>query len=292
MAVVVLVASVNDWQKDRQFQALNAIKDDISVAVIRDGKQSLVSIFNIVVGDVVELSVGDVICSDGLFLSGNDLKVNEASLTGESDDLKKGEYSFAEDGSLRSCPFLFGGTQVMEGNARMLVVAVGVNSYSGSAAKLMSEEEEEDSILQQQLNRMTKIISFLGLGAGLIVIFVLGIRMAIDFGTKVKGYEDGWANERHPRELLRFFITAITVIVVAIPEGLPLAVTISLAFSVKKMLADMNLVRHLSACETMGGATTICSDKTGTLTMNRMTVMRACIYSGGVPVETDADGTV
>jgi len=282
VVVVVLVGAINDYQKEKQFKALNAIKDDVTINVVRNGKQVTVSTFDIVAGDLVELAVGDMLCADGIFLHGNDLKVNEASLTGESDDLRKGHYRF-EHGDVACNPFLFGATKIMEGSGKMIVVAVGVNSYAGSSAALMQAEEESVSIMQRKLNKMAEQIGKLGLIVAAFVFVILLIRFAV-----VRGQQNHWDHQEHWKEILEFLITAITVLVVAVPEGLPLAVTIALAFSVKKMLTDNNLVRHLSACETMGSATTICSDKTGTLTTNRMTVVKA--WSAEKIVDRDGEG--
>ena len=276
IVVVVLVTAGNGYSKERQFRALSAVADDRKILAFRNKSDQPIeiSVYDINVGDLLYLRTGDKIPADCYFLSGSDLKCSEAAMTGESDDVKKGHVSFADNGRLKSSPFFFSGTQVVQGNATAMVLAVGVNSVAGSASMLMQEAEPETSPMQAKLDKMAEMIGKLGLSVAIITFLAMIIRFAVQFGQKEIGYSS-WDHGKHWQEIVQFVITAITVLVVAIPEGLPLAVTISLAFSVKKMMEDNNLVRNLNSCETMGAATTICSDKTGTLTTNNMTVMRA-----------------
>ncbi|KAF0690553.1 Aste57867_18069 [Aphanomyces stellatus] len=297
--LVVMVTAINDYQKEKQFAALNAVKEDEKIKVIRDGAPCEVSKFHLLVGDVVRVDLGDILPADGLIFDESEIKIDESTLTGESDLMKKSRHEL---------PVMFSGTRVMEGVAKMLVVCVGVNSQSGIISALVQgkgseeekkkkkppkesavgpvnevevakkEQEEEyeeatESPLQGKLNILTVLISKFGMTTSIIVF----LAMTIEFSVETFGSGNASWDKKYVTEYLHFFITAITVLVVAIPEGLPLAVTISLAFSVKKMLLDNNLVRHLDACETMGSATTICSDKTGTLTTNRMTVMQCWV---------------
>jgi P-type Ca2+ transporter type 2B len=304
--IVTVVAAVNDYQKEKQFRALNSIKDDESIKVIRNGVPTEVSKFNLLVGDIVRVDLGDIIPADGIVFDPKELKLDESAMTGETDLLTKNAQN----------PFLLSGTKVMEGLGKMLVVAVGENSQAGIIKKLINGKKDEDktaqpkkeaaadgddvyveiqtpkpdgkegastednddddessSPLEGKLYRLTILIGKIGTVTALVVFFGMSIRFSIDHFVT-----DGqpWSSDDASR-YLDFFIVGITVLVVAIPEGLPLAVTIALAYSVKKMLADNNLVRHLDACETMGSATTVCSDKTGTLTTNRMTVMQLWI---------------
>ena len=141
----------------------------------------------------------------------------------------------------------------------------------GEGEEQKKSSSEGTSVLQKKLNRLAVKIGYGGTIAAVLCFFLLVIRFGIEFGV----HNREWDHDQHWEELLHFAIIAITVLVVAVPEGLPLAVTIALAYSVQRMLKDNNLVRHLDACETMGNATTICSDKTGTLTLNRMTVVEA-----------------
>ncbi|RHY99127.1 hypothetical protein DYB35_012386 [Aphanomyces astaci] len=300
--IVVFVTAINDYQKEKQFRALNAIKEDEKIKVIRNGVPAEVSKFNLVVGDIVRVDLGDIIPADGLVFDESDLSLDESAMTGESDLLKKNR---------RLAPFLLSGTKVMEGVGKMLVICVGENSQAGIISKLImgkgkapkasqpvveddgyaavetpkgsdakkdgdSEDDDVVSPLQGKLDRLTLLIGKLGLFTSIFVVVALIVRFSIvTFAID----EKEWSN-KYFKNYLNHFILGVTVLVVAIPEGLPLAVTIALAYSVKKMLKDNNLVRHLDACETMGSATTICSDKTGTLTTNRMTVMEC--YLGKV----------
>ncbi|TMW66754.1 hypothetical protein Poli38472_014066 [Pythium oligandrum] len=304
--VVTFVTAVNDYQKEKQFRSLNAVKDDEKIKVIRNGQPAEVSKYSIVVGDIVRVDLGDIICADGIVFDEKELKLDESAMTGESDLLTKNKEN----------PFILSGTKVMEGLGKMLVVAVGENSQAGIIKKLIigkggddkkkdkvqpqkgsspaetpaqadapmgangtveQKEEYDDghtqSPLEAKLYRLTVLIGKLGTAVALLVFIIMSIRFSIH---KFHEQKLPW-NNSFISDYLQFFIIAITVLVVAIPEGLPLATTIALAYSVKKMLKDNNLVRHLDACETMGSATTICSDKTGTLTTNRMTVMQMWI---------------
>eukprot|EP00891_Asterochloris_glomerata_P004702 jgi/Astpho2/4702/fgenesh1_pg.00067_%23_185_t len=254
VAVVSLVGAGNDYQKDIQFRKLNAKKDELQIKVVRDAKEVLIPNTDLVVGDLVLLVTGDKIVADGLCVESHGLVADEASLTGESDPLKKGP----ED------PFCRAGTQVSEGSGSMVVIAVGLNSEYGKTMSLVMTEAE-DTPLQETLAVLAAAIGKAGLFVAVVCFCVLLIRWCVA--------NQGFPVDKIVTGPLAFFIFGVTIVVVAVPEGLPLAVTISLAYSMKKMMKDNNFVRVMAACETMGGATAICSDKTGTLTENRMTVV-------------------
>ncbi|KAM9535788.1 plasma membrane calcium-transporting ATPase 1-like isoform 2-T8 [Salvelinus alpinus] len=317
VAIVVLVTAFNDWSKEKQFRGLqNRIEQEQKFTVIRKGQVIQIPVSELVTGDIAQIKYGDLLPADGILIQGNDLKIDESSLTGESDQVRK---------SLEKDPMLLSGTHVMEGSGRMVVSAVGLNSQTGIIFTLLgagdsdeekkikkaktqdgialeiqplksdeaveSEEKEpevevkrvkkvqvnkkEKSVLQGKLTKLAVQIGKAGLIMSALTVIILILYFVIDtFGVQGRP----WLKECTPiyiQYFVKFFIIGVTVLVVAVPEGLPLAVTISLAYSVKKMMKDNNLVRHLDACETMGNATTICSDKTGTLTMNRMTVVQA-----------------
>nr|XP_056706902.1 plasma membrane calcium-transporting ATPase 3 isoform X4 [Euleptes europaea] len=307
---VVLVTAFNDWSKEKQFRGLQSrIEQEQKFAVIRNGQQVQIPVAELVVGDIAQVKYGDLLPADGVLIQGNDLKIDESSLTGESDHVRK---------SVDKDPMLLSGTHVMEGSGRMVVSAVGVNSQTGIIFTLLGaggEEEEkkdkkakkqdgavamemqplksaeggemeerekkkasvpkkEKSVLQGKLTKLAVQIGKAGLVMSAITVIILVLYFVIQTFV-IDGKT--WATECTPvyvQYFVKFFIIGVTVLVVAVPEGLPLAVTISLAYSVKKMMKDNNLVRHLDACETMGNATAICSDKTGTLTTNRMTVVQ------------------
>ncbi|XP_041748199.1 plasma membrane calcium-transporting ATPase 1 isoform X3 [Coregonus clupeaformis] len=315
VAIVVLVTAFNDWSKEKQFRGLQSrIEQEQKFTVIRKGQVIQIPVSELVTGDIAQIKYGDLLPADGILIQGNDLKIDESSLTGESDQVRK---------SLEKDPMLLSGTHVMEGSGRMVVSAVGLNSQTGIIFTLLgagdcdeekkikkaktqdgialeiqplkseveSEEKEpevevkqvkrvqitkkEKSVLQGKLTKLAVLIGKAGLIMSAVTVIILILYFVIDtFGVQGRP----WLKECTPiyiQYFVKFFIIGVTVLVVAVPEGLPLAVTISLAYSVKKMMKDNNLVRHLDACETMGNATTICSDKTGTLTMNRMTVVQA-----------------
>lgn len=274
--VVTLVGALNDFQKERQFVKLNKKKEERMVKVVRSGKSQEISVYDIMVGDVVHLEPGDLIPVDGILIDGHNVRCDESSATGESDIIKK---SSADDvyqaiasntASKKLDPFILSGGKVSEGVGTFLATSVGVNSSYGKI--LMSlKDEGQTTPLQSKLNILAEYIAKLGLGAGLLLFLVLFIKFlarlsSITGGAEAKG-----------QRFLQIFIVAVTIIVVAVPEGLPLAVTLALAFATTRMLKDNNLVRLLRACETMGNATTVCSDKTGTLTQNKMTVVAGTI---------------
>ncbi|KAM6468172.1 plasma membrane calcium-transporting ATPase 2 isoform 9-T9 [Liasis olivaceus] len=327
---VVLVTAFNDWSKEKQFRGLQSrIEQEQKFTVVRGGQVIQIPVAEIVVGDIAQVKYGDLLPADGVFIQGNDLKIDESSLTGESDQVRK---------SVDKDPMLLSGTHVMEGSGRMVVTAVGVNSQTGIIFTLLGaggEEEDkkdkkgkmqdgnmensqnkakqqdgaaamemqplksaeggegdekdkrksnmpkkEKSVLQGKLTKLAVQIGKAGLVMSAITVIILVLYFTIENFVVNK---NPWLPECTPvyvQYFVKFFIIGVTVLVVAVPEGLPLAVTISLAYSVKKMMKDNNLVRHLDACETMGNATAICSDKTGTLTTNRMTVVQA--YVGDV----------
>ncbi|EXJ58916.1 Ca2+-transporting ATPase [Cladophialophora yegresii CBS 114405] len=270
--VVTFVGALNDYQKERQFVKLNRKKEERFVKVVRSGKSQEISVYDVLVGDVMHLEPGDLIPVDGVFIDGHNVRCDESSATGESDIIRKTAadevyHAIENHQSLKKMdPFILSGGKVSEGVGTFLVTATGVNSSYGKT--LMSlQDEGQTTPLQMKLNVLAEYIAKLGLAAGLLLFVVLFIKFLaelknIEGGAQVKG-----------QRFLQIFIVAVTIIVVAVPEGLPLAVTLALAFATTRMLKDNNLVRLLRACETMGNATTVCSDKTGTLTQNKMTVV-------------------
>lgn len=273
--IVVIVGAANDWQKERQFVKLNKKKDDRYVKVYRSGKTMEISVFDVQVGDVMNLEPGDLIPVDGIFIEGHNVKCDESSATGESDLLRKTSghevYRAIEDNENLSKldPFIISGSKVSEGVGKFLVTAVGTHSSHGKTMMSL-QDEGQTTPLQSKLNVLAEYIAKLGLASGLLLFVVLFIKFLAQLHT-IRGAE------HKGQAFLQIFIVAVTVIVVAVPEGLPLAVTLALAFATTRMLKDNNLVRLLRACETMGNATTICSDKTGTLTENKMSAVTATL---------------
>ena len=256
--VVSFVTAVNDYQKESQFRELSATHDEaVDVVVRRGGVFWQISVTEIVVGDVVCVETGDEIPCDGILISSDGLQVDESALTGEPVDIDK---------NVDSDPFMLSGCTVTAGSGQFLAIAVGKRSQWG-IIKSKLEKEQDQTPLQEKLDDMAALIGYVGMAAaGATFVAMMFIKIVIQPAEL--------ANTSLFSYALEAFIIGVTIVVVAVPEGLPLAVTISLAFSTKKMLADQNLIRHLAACETMGNATNICSDKTGTLTENRMTVIK------------------
>ncbi|KAJ5865733.1 hypothetical protein N7534_000286 [Penicillium rubens] len=273
ICIVVLVGSLNDYQKERAFVRLNKKKEDREVTVTRSGRAVRISVHDVLVGDILNLEPGDLVPVDGIFINGHNLKCDESSATGESDQLRKtgGEQvmRLLDEGHTRAQdldPFIISGSKVLEGVGTCLVTSVGVNSSFGKILMAMRQDMEQTP-LQKKLDHLAGAIAKLGSSAALLLFFVLLFRFLGDLSSN-----PGTSAEK-ASQFTDILIVAITVIVVAVPEGLPLAVTLALAFATTRMVKLNNLVRVLKSCETMGNATTVCSDKTGTLTQNRMTVV-------------------
>lgn len=293
--IVVIVGSLNDYQKERQFAKLNKKKQSRDVKVVRSGKTIEISVFDILVGEVIHLEPGDMIPVDGVLIEGFNVKCDESQATGESDIIRKRPadevIAAIENGDdlAKMDPFIQSGARVMEGVGTFMATAVGVNSSYGKTLMALNDDPEMTP-LQSKLNVIAEYIAKLGGAAGLLLFIVLFIK----FLANLK-HQGSLTPAEKGQEFLNIFIVVVTIIVVAVPEGLPLAVTLALAFATTRMLKDNNLVRHLKACEVMGNATTICSDKTGTLTQNKMQVVAGTISTthrfGGAPPQDGEKGT-
>ncbi|KAK4485465.1 hypothetical protein RD792_008106 [Penstemon davidsonii] len=262
--LVVMVTAVSDYKQSLQFKELDKEKKKIFIQVIRDGIRQKISIYDLVVGDIVHLSIGDLVPADGIFISGYNLLIDQSSLTGESVPINIYEKR----------PFLLSGTKVQDGSGKMLVTTVGMRTEWGKLMETLSEGGEDETPLQVKLNGVATLIGKIGLVFAVLTFLVLAVRFLVEKGL---AHEFTVWSSGDALKLLNYFATAVTIIVVAVPEGLPLAVTLSLAFAMKQLMKDKALVRHLSACETMGSATCICTDKTGTLTTNHMVVSKTWI---------------
>ncbi|KAL5598590.1 hypothetical protein BROUX41_003484 [Berkeleyomyces rouxiae] len=276
IAIVVIVGSLNDYQKERQFAKLNRKKSDRLVKVVRGGRMQEISVYDVLVGDVVHLEPGDMVPVDGILIEGFNVKCDESQATGESDIIKKTSgYQVFEaienNSSLKKMdPFIQSGARIMEGVGTFLCTSTGIHSSYGRT--LMSLDEDiEMTPLQSKLNVIATYIAKIGGAAGLLLFTTLFIKFLANLPNSDK------TPSEKGEQFLDIFIVVVTIIVVAVPEGLPLAVTLALAFATTRMLKDNNLVRHLKACEVMGNATAICSDKTGTLTQNKMQVVSASV---------------
>ncbi|KAI0359713.1 calcium-translocating P-type ATPase [Trametes cingulata] len=284
IVIVVMVGSINDWQKERQFQTLNEKKEERGVKVIRNGVEMVIDIKEVVVGDVALVEPGEIVPCDGVFLSGHNVKCDESGATGESDAIKKVSYeecvkngSDSEgagggDAMKHTDCFMISGSKVLEGYGSYVVIAVGTKSFNGRIMMAL-RGDAENTPLQIKLNNLAELIAKLGSAAGLILFTALMIRFFVQLGTH--------NSERTPSQwgiaFVQILIISVTLIVVAVPEGLPLAVTLALAFATKRMTKENLLVRVLGSCETMANASVICTDKTGTLTQNVMTVVAGSV---------------
>ncbi|PMB65313.1 Calcium-transporting ATPase 2 [Beauveria bassiana] len=278
IAIVVIVGSLNDYSKERQFAKLNKKKQDRLVKVVRAGKTTEISVFDVMAGEVIHLEPGDLVPVDGVLIEGFNVKCDESQTTGESDIITKrsGDEVYnaieAHESLKKMDPFIQSGARIMEGVGTYMATSVGIYSSYGKTLMALNEDPEMTP-LQAKLNVIATYIAKLGGAAGLLLFIVLFIQ----FLVRLPRLDANVTAAQKGQMFLEIFIVVVTIIVVAVPEGLPLAVTLALAFATTRMLKDANLVRHLKACEVMGNATTICSDKTGTLTQNKMQVVSGTI---------------
>ncbi|KAH0787706.1 calcium-translocating P-type ATPase, PMCA-type family protein [Histomonas meleagridis] len=257
--IVSCVTAQINYTQQKAFIGVSRLKNEFLVNVIRAGEEKQILSTEILVGDILSLKNGDAIPVDGIYISGHAFYVDNSQTTGESVPIRVNEQN----------PVVFSGTAVDSGDAMILVCAVGNHSQSGITMLKLNEISSagEKTPLEKKLDDVAVKITYMGLvGAILtfVVLLILWIRNIV--GKK-------W-ERKFLTSLMDNLMVSFTIFIGAVPEGLPLAVVISLGFSMKKMMRDNNFVRNMSACETMGGATTICSDKTGTLTQNKMTVVK------------------
>ncbi|KAH9052618.1 hypothetical protein EDB87DRAFT_422577 [Lactarius vividus] len=303
--IVVTVGSLNDWQKERQFKTFNEKKEDHRVKVIRDGRERQIPVHQVVVGDVVLLEPGEVIPCDGVLLSGHNVWCDESSATGELDTTKK--LSYEECVALRdkrlmefdpdapyggsesvsasqrrtnpSCVdflghgdcFIAGGSKVLEGVGSYVVISVGTKSFGGRSM-MASRRDSENTPLQLKLSDLADATTKIGSIAGCLFFVILLIRYLVQRGTNYP-----WTPNEKGAAFVNILNIVVTLVVVAVPEGLPLAVTLALAIATKRMAKENLLVHTLGSCETMANASVICTDKAGTLTQNRMTIVAVSV---------------
>ena len=269
VAIIVSVTAGNNYVKEKQFQKLVSKANEDYIAVFRGGDGLTQTVLNneLVVGDLIKIEQGMRIPADCVLVEGTDIAADESAMTGEPEQVEKApvtEGTFVHNPN----PFLLGNTLIVSGQGLAIVCAVGVNTRSGMAESKLNIEEEITP-LQGKLETIANTIGKAGVYVAILTFIAMCINMAIKTATDE---HKELLSVDSLNKVVDFIIIAITVIVVSVPEGLPLAVTISLAFSVMKMKKENNLVRKLDASETMGGANEICTDKTGTLTKNQMSV--------------------
>ncbi len=265
------LAFIFELRADRQFEVLNKVNDDEIVKVIRNGKTIEIPKKEVVVGDVVKLASGDEVPADAELLESVSLKVDESSLTGEPICEKTTvEAEFDKEATFAS-NHVMKGTKVMEGHGICKVFAVGDNTENGKVFTAAQIDSSVRTPLNEQLDKLGGLVSKLGYTIAALI--VVG-RMLIYFTSG-----NPFVLMDFLSYLLQTCMIAVTLIVVSVPEGLPMAVTLALAYSMQKMLKTNNLVRKMHACETMGATSVICTDKTGTLTQNQMTVYQTKFFS-------------
>ena len=274
IALSVVITIITEGKSAKAFEALNKINEDTLIKVIRNGEPQLITQKEIVVGDVIMIETGDKIVADGRLLSGNDLSIDESALTGESLPVKK-DADFVcqkETPVAERANMLYSGCFVSGGNGQMLVIGVGNDTEFGQIAQELSSIEKTTTPLQEKLDKLGKQITVLGASAAAIVFAIEVIQFVMNGQLNLDTVSDA-------------FITSIVLIVAAVPEGLPTIVAVSLALNIIKMSKENALVKKMIACETIGCVNIICSDKTGTLTENKMTVQK--IYTGGELIEPE-----
>jgi len=284
VSIVVIVGSLNDWQKERQFRVLNDKKDERGVKVIRDGVEKVIDIKEVLVGDIALIEPGEIIPCDGVFLSGHNVKCDESGATGESDAIKKAPFADVlalyknarsegkDPHMIHTDCFMISGSKVLEGVGKYVVVAVGTKSFNGRIMMAL-RGDTENTPLQLKLNRLAELIAKIGATCGLVMFTALLIRFFVQLGKN----DPPRTGDEKGTTFVNILIISVTLVVVAVPEGLPLAVTLALAFATKRMTAENLLVRVLGSCETMANASVVCTDKTGTLTTNVMSVVAGSV---------------
>lgn len=329
IVVIVITTSVTNYNKEKKFKQLSDENfKRFQVVVNRDGSKYNISDEELLVGDICKVDLGMIIPADGILIQSSNLRVDEASLTGESNLMRKetienclknqGKY----DEKRLPSPMMFSGTTIKEGNGWMMVLATGKNSAAGKIREHVmqnkNDEESNQTPLEIKLGDIAEDIGQFGLWSAIFTLVALLFKLFYSKYTQMQYRNEQmktFIQEKFPngtftnetqesinnqtyylidnnsiwsgiwKEIFQSIVLCIAIIVVAIPEGLPLAVTLSLSFSVKKMMDDNNLVRHMHACETMGGANFICTDKTGTLTRNKMHVVT--IYNNSTEVDVN-----
>ena len=269
------VGFVFEVRANKKFDILNQINDEETVKVVRDGNVTLVFRRDIVVGDIVLVETGDEVPADGVLLEAFSLQVNEADLTGEPMARKTTEESEFDEEATYPSNCLMRGSKVIDGHGVMRVEKVGDATEWGKVYKGSQIDNNIKTPLNIQLDKLGKVICY----ASYFIAAVVLITRFLMYFIYVDSLEDGIEWLGFAQYALNTLMIAVTIIVVAVPEGLPMSVTLSLALSMHRMLIANNLVRKMHACETMGATTVICTDKTGTLTQNQMTVNDISCYA-------------
>lgn len=249
------IAFINEYRSSKEFDVLNAQRDDVAIKIFRDGHPVSVPSRDIVVGDLILLEAGDAVPADGWILSQDDLLTDESAFTGETEPVTKS----AQDRVLK-------GSFITGGKGQMIAAAVGDSAQMGVIAASLGIDHATQTPLEQKLETLAHVISKFGYLMAVLICGSLLIQGIIQ--GNITGLNIDTANN-----VLHYIMLAVVIVVAAVPEGLPMSVALSLSLAMRKMTKANCLVRRLIACETIGSATTICTDKTGTLTKNQMEVI-------------------
>jgi Ca2+-transporting ATPase len=282
ICAIILATCVGFWfelDAKRRFKELNQVNDDIAVKVMRNGAMQEISRRDVVVGDIVYIEGGETIPADGELVEAVSLHINESTLTGELEVEKTTDPTHFDSEATYPSNIVLRGTDVSEGYGVMVVTSVGDATEAGRVTEQSTVASEEQSPLDRQLHRLSKLIGLVGIGLS-ITIFCVMIGKEFLFHNLL---EQEWL--LISQKVLHIFMISVAIIVMAVPEGLPMSITLSLAMSMRRMLRTNNLVRKMHACETMGAVTVICTDKTGTLTQNKMSVQELIRYDNLPPKE-------
>ncbi len=261
-----------EWDAQRRFRRLNRIDDDVPVKVMRGGAMRSIPRCEVVVGDLVVIESGETVPADGRLVEAVSLKIDESTLTGEPETDKSVDPAHFDSEAAYPSDFVLRGTTVADGYGRMVVTAVGDATEAGRVTEQATIMCQEPTPLDRQLTRLSRLIGRVGIALAA-AIFCIMLGKAI-FASDL--LQQGWLDVS--QRILQLFMVSVAIIVMAVPEGLPMSITLSLAMSMRRMLKTDNLVRKMHACETMGAVTVICTDKTGTLTQNRMRVQELVRY--------------
>lgn len=285
VAAIILATCVGfwfEWDAQRRFRRLNSVNDDTPVKVMRNGAMCEILRREVVVGDLVSIEAGETIPADGELVEAVSLRINESTLTGEPETEKSADPTQFDPEATYPTNMALRGTTVMDGYGQLVITAVGDRSEAGRVTEQATVSSGEQTPLNRQLERLSQLIGKVGIALSIAIFGILFLKAALN-GL----FEQEWlAVMEH---LLHLFMLSVAIIVMAVPEGLPMSITLSLAMSMRRMLGTNNLVRKMHACETMGAVTVICTDKTGTLTQNRMSVGKMHRYEGTTP-EALAEG--
>ncbi len=269
LCAIVLATCVGfwfEWDARRRFRRLNRVQDETPVKVLRDGTMHRIPRREVVVGDVVCIEAGETLPADGRLVEAVSLRVDESTLTGEPETEKSADPARFDPEATYPTDLVLRGTTVRDGYGVLVVTAVGDATEAGRVTEQATVRSGEPTPLERQLERLSTLIGKAGIALAAAIFTIMLAKACLGGGL----LQRPWIEVAE--EVLRLFMFSVAIIVMAVPEGLPMSITLSLAMSMRRMLRTNNLVRKMHACETMGAVTVICTDKTGTLTRNRMEV--------------------